>query len=85
MLLSLPTPPHPPPPPKKKGNNTCLGFKQVADQLENLLDDDNDMAEMYLTQKLDARLLDQASPKEGNNSAALEDVDERCKQLTVVC
>ena len=30
-----------------------MGFlAQVRDQLENLLDDDDDMAEMYLTEKL---------------------------------
>ncbi|KAK7358767.1 hypothetical protein VNO77_00706 [Canavalia gladiata] len=33
--------------------------QKVADELEHLLDDDNDMAEMYLTQKLNAQLLDQ--------------------------
>ncbi|TKY48036.1 Magnesium transporter MRS2-F [Spatholobus suberectus] len=42
--------------------------QKVADELEHLLDDDNDMAEMYLTQKLSARLWDQASFKDGYNS-----------------
>ncbi|KAK7358766.1 hypothetical protein VNO77_00705 [Canavalia gladiata] len=42
--------------------------QKVADELEHLLDDDNDMAEMYLTQKLNAQLLDQASSKEGDES-----------------
>ncbi|CAL5214653.1 unnamed protein product [Lathyrus oleraceus] len=48
--------------------------QKVADQLEHLLDDDNDMAEMYLTQKLDANLMDQASVKEAYNSAFEEDI-----------
>ncbi|KAK7402354.1 hypothetical protein VNO78_14553 [Psophocarpus tetragonolobus] len=48
---------------------------KVADELEHLLDDDNDMAEMYLTQKLNARLFDQTSLKEGYNSE-FEDNDE---------
>ncbi|TKY60473.1 Magnesium transporter MRS2-F [Spatholobus suberectus] len=49
--------------------------QKVADELEHLLDDDNDMAEMYLTQKLNARLLDQASLKEEYNSEC-EDNDQ---------
>ncbi|KAJ4833514.1 hypothetical protein Tsubulata_030047 [Turnera subulata] len=36
---------------------------QVRDELEHLLDDDNDMAEMYLTEKLAVRLADQTSFK----------------------
>ncbi|KAK7247622.1 hypothetical protein RIF29_42509 [Crotalaria pallida] len=46
---------------------------KVRDQIENLLDDDNDMAEMYLTQKRDARLLDHTSSKEGE----FEDEEQR--------
>ncbi|XP_058735607.1 magnesium transporter MRS2-F-like [Vicia villosa] len=42
--------------------------QKVADQLEHLLDDDNDMAEMYLSQKSDAHLMDQTPIKEGCNS-----------------
>ncbi|XP_054804495.1 magnesium transporter MRS2-F-like isoform X2 [Prosopis cineraria] len=38
--------------------------QKVRDELENLLDDDNDMAEMYLTRKLASRSLDQSSPRE---------------------
>ncbi|XP_061346821.1 magnesium transporter MRS2-F-like [Gastrolobium bilobum] len=55
--------------------------QKVADQLEHLLDDDNDMAEMYLTQKLDARLLDQAeaSSKQAYNVEFEDHDDERCK------
>ncbi|CAJ1955001.1 unnamed protein product [Sphenostylis stenocarpa] len=53
----------------------CEGL-QVADELENLLDDNNDMADMYLTQKLNDRLFDQTSLKEGYNSE-VEDIDER--------
>eukprot|EP00256_Glycine_max_P066934 XP_025981529.1 magnesium transporter MRS2-F [Glycine max] len=51
--------------------------QKVADELEHLLDDDNDMAEMYLTKKLNARLCDQSSLKlEGYNSE-FEDNDQR--------
>jgi hypothetical protein len=42
------------------------------------LDDDNDMAEMYLTQKLDDGLLDQTSLKERYNSTFDENINERC-------
>ncbi|KAG4944947.1 hypothetical protein JHK87_040954 [Glycine soja] len=50
--------------------------QKVADELEHLLDDDNDMAEMYLTKKLNARLCDQSSLKlEGYNSE-FEDNDQ---------
>nr|KYP58331.1 hypothetical protein KK1_004634 [Cajanus cajan] len=35
--------------------------QKVADELEHLLDDDNDMAEMYLTQKLQASLQEEFS------------------------
>ncbi|KAH1105306.1 hypothetical protein GYH30_038526 [Glycine max] len=52
----------------------CLE-SEVADELEHLLDDDNDMAEMYLTDKLNARLCDQTSLKEGYNSE-FEDNDQ---------
>ncbi|XP_050914842.1 magnesium transporter MRS2-F [Lathyrus oleraceus] len=51
--------------------------QKVANQLENLLDDDNDMAEMYLTKKLDDCLVDQTSLKKGSNSNIAEDIDER--------
>lgn len=37
----------------------------MRDEIEHLLDDDNDMAEMYLTEKLNA--LDHASSKEEVN------------------
>ncbi|KAK7318396.1 hypothetical protein RJT34_03096 [Clitoria ternatea] len=50
--------------------------QKVAGQLEHLLDDDNDMAEMYLTLKHNSRFMDQASPKEGYNSE-FEDDDQR--------
>ncbi|CAJ2676779.1 unnamed protein product [Trifolium pratense] len=50
--------------------------QKVADQLEHLLDDDNDMAEMYLTQKLNDGLLDQTSLKEGYNSTFDENIYE---------
>jgi len=45
------------------------------------LDDDNDMAEMCLTQKLDAGLSYQTSAKEGYNSTSDEDRDERYKHI----
>jgi magnesium transporter len=56
----------------------CSRISQVADQLEHLLDDDNDMAEMYLTQKFDDGLLDQTSLKEGYNSTFDENINKRC-------
>ncbi|KAH1048899.1 hypothetical protein AAZX31_08G003700 [Glycine max] len=49
--------------------------QKVADELEHLLDDDKDLAEMYLTEKLNASLLDQASLKEEYNSES-EDTDQ---------
>lgn len=45
---------------------------QVRDELEHLLDDDNDMAEMYLTEKL----VEQIPLKEESCDEALEDDDE---------
>ncbi|XP_020216578.1 magnesium transporter MRS2-F isoform X2 [Cajanus cajan] len=45
----------------------CSLLSKIADELEHLLDDDNNMAEMYLTQKLNGRLLEKASFKEGYN------------------
>ncbi|CAK8544336.1 unnamed protein product [Lathyrus sativus] len=50
--------------------------QKVADQLENLLDDDNDMAEMYLTKKNDDCLIDQTSLKKEYNPTIDEDIDE---------
>ncbi|KAK6937062.1 hypothetical protein RJ641_034092 [Dillenia turbinata] len=38
--------------------------QKVRDEIEHLLDDDNDMAEMYLTKKLDRQSLEQTSPRE---------------------
>lgn len=48
----------------------------MRDELEHLLDDDNDMAEMYLTEKLVARSFDQTSLRE--ESGTFEIDDERC-------
>lgn len=45
---------------------------QVHDELEHLLDDDNDMAEMYLTEKL----AEQTPLKDELYDEALEDEDE---------
>ncbi|KAK7247494.1 hypothetical protein RIF29_42377 [Crotalaria pallida] len=50
---------------------------KVRDQIENLLDDDDYMAEMYLTQKLAARLVDKASLKECYNTESEDDEDQR--------
>ncbi|KAK7399337.1 hypothetical protein VNO78_10519 [Psophocarpus tetragonolobus] len=55
--------------------------QKVADELEHLLDDDNHMAEMYLTQKLNARVLDQTSLKEEYNSES-EDSDQSDESLS---
>ncbi|KAB5548209.1 hypothetical protein DKX38_011615 [Salix brachista] len=55
------------------------GFVQekVRDELENLLDDDNDMAEMYLTEKVaDAPAVDQISIIEEVNDGESEADDE---------
>ncbi|KAK6927395.1 Mg2+ transporter protein, CorA-like/Zinc transport protein ZntB [Dillenia turbinata] len=38
--------------------------QKVRDEIEQLLDDDNDMAEMYLTEKLDHLSSEQSSPRE---------------------
>jgi magnesium transporter len=48
------------------------------------LDDDNDMAEMYLTQKLDACLSDQTSVKEAYNEVFDEDINKRWKLVALV-
>ncbi|KAK4791456.1 hypothetical protein SAY86_031869 [Trapa natans] len=50
--------------------------QKVRDELEHLLDDDNDMAEMYLTEKLLARSVDRTSSK-GEIGTAEADVDDK--------
>uniref|UniRef100_A0A6N2NKR5 Magnesium transporter n=1 Tax=Salix viminalis TaxID=40686 RepID=A0A6N2NKR5_SALVM len=51
--------------------------QKVRDELENLLDDDNDMAEMYLTEKVaDAPAVDQISIIEEVNDGESEADDE---------
>ncbi|KAK4750824.1 hypothetical protein SAY87_004306 [Trapa incisa] len=50
--------------------------QKVRDELEHLLDDDNDMAEMYLTEKLLARSLDGTSFKEGIDNMEAEADDK---------
>lgn len=50
---------------------------QVRDELENLLDDDTDMAEMYLTEKVAARAVDQISTIEEVYDDEREVDDER--------
>uniref|UniRef100_A0A5B7BL66 Magnesium transporter n=1 Tax=Davidia involucrata TaxID=16924 RepID=A0A5B7BL66_DAVIN len=54
--------------------------QKVRDELEHLLDDDNDMAEMYLTEKLDDHIMDQTSLKEELYNEALEVDDERAEE-----
>lgn len=49
---------------------------KVRDELEHLLDDDMDMAEMYLTDKLAQQLEENSSRDELDNSAPESD-DER--------
>lgn len=49
---------------------------QVRDELEHLLDDDNDMAEMYLTQKL----VDRGSPRD---VSLVEEDDQRSKLISI--
>lgn len=49
----------------------------MRDELEHLLDDDNDMAEMYLTEKLLTRSLDNASIREEVDNIAPEIDDKR--------
>lgn len=52
---------------------------QVRDELEHLLDDDEDMAEMYLTEKLEQQLDDASSSTFVND----EDVDEEILQTEI--
>lgn len=47
--------------------------QKVRDELEHLLDDDNDMAEMYLTEKLVARSFDQTSLREESGTFEIDD------------
>ncbi|KAF8018210.1 hypothetical protein BT93_H3185 [Corymbia citriodora subsp. variegata] len=56
----------------------CLE-SEVRDELEHLLDDDNDMAEMFLTEKLLARSLDNGSIREEVDNATPEIDDERAE------
>lgn len=48
-------------------------FCQVRDELENLLDDDEDMAEMYLTDKLMQQHLDGSSVSSLNDRDGIDD------------
>ncbi|KAJ9671118.1 hypothetical protein PVL29_027217 [Vitis rotundifolia] len=54
--------------------------QKVRDELEHLLDDDNDMAEMFLTEKLVRPSLDQSSIKEELCNDELEEDDERTEE-----
>lgn len=49
----------------------------MRDELEHLLDDDNDMAEMYLTEKIYAYAADQTSSIEEVYDGEQEVDDER--------
>ncbi|KAM7517981.1 hypothetical protein LguiB_016943 [Lonicera macranthoides] len=51
--------------------------QKVRDELEHLLDDDNDMAEMYLTEKLDGHSANQTSLSEELCNEELEADNER--------
>ncbi|KAF8404100.1 hypothetical protein HHK36_008980 [Tetracentron sinense] len=54
--------------------------QKVRDELEHLLDDDNDMAEMYLTDKLIHHPLDQTSLRDELDNDAFEVDDERMEE-----
>ncbi|CAK7330201.1 unnamed protein product [Dovyalis caffra] len=49
--------------------------QKVRDELENLLDDDEDMAEMYLTEKLVQQLLEDSSTSSLNEGNGMDDDD----------
>uniref|UniRef100_A0A7N0ZRR3 Magnesium transporter n=1 Tax=Kalanchoe fedtschenkoi TaxID=63787 RepID=A0A7N0ZRR3_KALFE len=53
--------------------------QKVRDELEHLLDDDDDMAEMYLTEKMNQQNLENSSVSSSNDGeeADSEDMDER--------
>uniref|UniRef100_A0A7N0RCV5 Magnesium transporter n=1 Tax=Kalanchoe fedtschenkoi TaxID=63787 RepID=A0A7N0RCV5_KALFE len=51
--------------------------QKVRDEFEHLLDDDNDMAEMYLTEKLLRRSFDQMSSGEDAENTSIKDENER--------
>jgi hypothetical protein len=48
---------------------------QVRDQLEHLLDDDEDMAEMHLTEKLVQQQLEDSSTSSLNEGDGMDDDD----------
>ncbi|XP_057496136.1 magnesium transporter MRS2-F-like [Actinidia eriantha] len=54
--------------------------QKVRDELEHLLDDDNDMAEMYLTEKLDVHSVEQTSLREESYDESLEDDEKRTEE-----
>ncbi|ESW29197.1 hypothetical protein PHAVU_002G051200 [Phaseolus vulgaris] len=51
--------------------------QKVRDELEHLLDDDEDMAEMYLTEKLAEQQLEQSSSGSSMNDQDEEDIGDR--------
>lgn len=49
----------------------------MRDELEHLLDDDVDMAEMYLSEKLAYQPVNESSARVDNDSDELEEDDDR--------
>ncbi|GAB4855741.1 hypothetical protein Ancab_024385 [Ancistrocladus abbreviatus] len=54
--------------------------QKVRDELEHLLDDDNDMAEMYLTEKYSCQSADESPSGDEPNNDASELVDKRAEE-----
>ncbi|XP_027914309.1 magnesium transporter MRS2-3 [Vigna unguiculata] len=51
--------------------------QKVRDELEHLLDDDDDMAEMYLTEKLAEQQMEESSSASSINGHDEQDIDDR--------
>ncbi|XP_014521301.1 magnesium transporter MRS2-3 [Vigna radiata var. radiata] len=51
--------------------------QKVRDELEHLLDDDDDMAEMYLTEKLAEQQMEESSSASSINDHDQQDIDDR--------
>ena len=49
----------------------------MRDELEHLLDDDDDMAEMYLTEKLAEQQMEESSSASSINGHDEQDIDDR--------
>lgn len=63
--------------PVERTNKLIHCFPQVRDELEHLLDDDNDMAEMYLTEKLAESSREQTSLREESGIVEVQVDDQR--------